>query len=238
MAAGGRGDARSRRDGARAGPPRRRGNRQLREQVCRGSGALKDVTSNIDDRRLFVRAVPYAAGSPRGYLADFVVCTYSSFSTYPAPGSGLAPFPASRLRASLSPVAASLDASDRALQPLYRLPRLLAPTRGSAPSAGPNTQPSGAPAGAMPRSCVVPVLRPITQRHHATSSRNVNTPVPAPPMPHPARPLPSAPLVTMPQGRQYHCRHGAQSSSLLPAWLRHPVSPAAQPASTLEGTST
>ena len=212
------------------------------EQTVKGtglSGALKDVTSNIDDRRLFVRAVPYAAGSPRGYLADFVVCTYSSFSTYPAPGSGLAPFPASRLRASLSPVAASLDASDRALQPLYRLPRLLAPTRGSAPSAGPNTQPSGAPAGAMPRSCVVPVLRPITQRHHATSSRNVNTPVPAPPMPHPARPLPSAPLVTMPQGRQYHCRHGAQSSSLvLPAWSRHPVSPAAQPASKLEGTST
>ena len=143
------------------------------EQTVKGtglSGALKDVTSNIDDRRLFVRAVPYAAGSPRGYLADFVVCTYSSFSTYPAPGSGLAPFPASRLRASLSPVAASLDASDRALQPLYRLPRLLAPTRGSAPSAGPNTQPSGAPAGAMPRSCVVPVLRPITQRHHATST--------------------------------------------------------------------
>lgn len=77
--------------------------------------------------------------------------------------------------------------------------------------------------------------------HHATSSRNVITPVPAPPMPHPARPLPSAPLVTMPQGRQHHCRHGmpkAQSSSLLPAWLRHPVSPAAQPASKLEGTST
>jgi hypothetical protein len=35
------------------------------------SGALKDVTSNIDDCRLFVRAVPYAAGSPRGYLAVY-----------------------------------------------------------------------------------------------------------------------------------------------------------------------
>jgi len=107
--------------------------------------------------------------TPPGRLADTSRCTYSSFSTYPA-ATGLAPFSASRLWASLSPVAASLDASDRTLQPLYRLPRLLAPTRGSAPSAGPNTQPSGAPAGAMPRSCVVPVLRPITQRHHATST--------------------------------------------------------------------
>ena len=143
-------------------PPPRRG------AAARGgtglSGALKDVTSNIDDRRLFVRAVPYAAGSPRGCLAVYL------FKFFNLPRTGLAPFPASRLWASLSPVAASLDASDRTLQPLYRLPRLLAPTRGSAPSAGPNTQPSGAPAGAMPRSCVVPVLRPITQRHHATSS--------------------------------------------------------------------
>lgn len=48
----------------------------MRLRVLRGAGeqvyALWGAERCNHDRRLFVRAVPYAAGSPRGYLADFV----------------------------------------------------------------------------------------------------------------------------------------------------------------------
>lgn len=121
-------------------------------------------------------------------------------------------------RASLSPIAASLDDSDRTLWPLYRLPRLLAPTRGSAPGAGPNTQPSGAPAGAVPRGCVVPVLRPITHSQH-TSARAANATCSSPSSAiGTARHDASGPLAPLPT------RH-AQSSSLpgYVTWLRHLV---------------
>ena len=204
MAAGGRGDARvtptvprCRPAACRPPAPPPRG------AAARGgtglSGALKDVTSNIDDCRLFVRAVPYAAGSPRGYLAVYLFKFFNLPRSHRV-GSVLG-FPLVGLTVPRRSVARCLRPDPPAAIPPPTAPRTdqgQRPERRAQHSA--QRRAGGRYAselcGAGPAA------------HHATSSRNVITPVPAPPMPHPARPLPSAPLVTMPQGRQHHCRHG------------------------------
>ena len=154
--------------------PWRRGNSS-------GHGALNqspDVTNNIDDRRLFVRAIPFA-----GRLADFVsFYSVNVFQDRHRVGS----VPAAR--ASLSPIAASLD--DSGPSGRYTASRGSSHRLGAAPLVpGPTLS-----LAARRRALCLGVV----WCRSCGPSRTVNTPVTAPPMPHPARPLPSAPLVTMP----------------------------------------
>jgi hypothetical protein len=170
--------------------------------------------------------------TPPGRLADASRCTYSSFSTYPAPG---------WLRSRLPACGPHCPPSQRRSMPPTGPSSRYTASHGSShrPGAAPRAPgPTLSPAARRRALCLGvvwcrscgPSRNVITQRQH-TSARAANaTSSPTSAIGtarHDASGSP-APLPT---------RH-AQSSSLLPAWLRHPVSPAAQPASKLEGTST
>lgn len=186
-------------------------------------GALKDVT-------MIVAYSSERYPTPPGRLADTWRILLKFFKT----GTGLAPFPLPGFP--LAGLTLPRRSVARCLRP--DPPAAIQP-----PAAPPRTDPGQRPGrraqhsaqrraetGAVPRGCVVPVLRPITQRQHtsACAANATSSPTSAIGTARHDASGPPAPLPT---------RH-AQSSSLLPAWLRHPVSPAAQPASKLEGTST